>query len=242
MSDALAVSRLGVILARAGSKRLPGKNVRPFAGRPLIAWVIQAALSSEVFDRVLVSTDCSAIAREARAWGAWVPFLRPPELATDQASSLDALVHAVRWVVDQQPTDTSLQLVGLLQPTSPFLTATHVREAVDLFDRQSCHSLSSMCPIHERPEWMFHRTPSGLATPVDPEGVTKSSRDLPPLYRENGALYLLLPELLLKHHRLYDFEHHGSYLMSAVDSIDIDDASDWEIASAVMSARCQGHL
>ncbi len=242
MTEAAAISRLGVILARGGSRRLPGKNLREFSGRPLIAWVIEAALQSEVFDRVLVSTDCPSIAREARAWGAWTPFLRPAELASDQATSLDALVHAVRWVVEQQPASTPLQLVGLMQPTSPFLTATHVREAVELFEQRSFVSLSSMCPVHERPEWMFRRNESGQAVPVDPQGVTLPSHELPPLYRENGALYLLHPELILKHHRLYDFESHGAYVMSVVDSIDIDDASDWEIATAVMSARRKGHL
>lgn len=242
MAEAFIISRLGVILARGGSKRLPGKNLREFAGRPLIAWVIEAALQSEVFDRVLVSTDCPSIAREARACGAWVPFLRPAELASDQATSLDALVHAVRWVVEQQPAESSLQLVGLMQPTSPFLTARHVREAVDLFERRSFSSLSTMCPVHERPEWMFRRDEEGRATPVDAQGVFLPSHELPPLYRENGALYLLHPSLLLKHHRLYNFANHGAYLMSVVDSIDIDDASDWEIAGAVMSARRQRHL
>ena len=230
-------ARLAVILARGGSKRLPGKNLRLLSGKPLIAWAIEAARSSGCFEKVLVSTDCGTIAREAKKRGAWVPFVRPDDLASDHASSLDALVHAVRWVIENPCGIPAPELVALLQPTTPFVTATYVKEAVTLFEEQGFHSLSSMCPVHERPEWMFRCEPSGAAVPVDPQGVVRPSHVLPPLFRENGALYLIRSSVLLEKHSLYDFSHHGAYLMPVADSIDIDEPSDWEMAEAVMAVR-----
>ncbi|MFZ2961085.1 MAG: acylneuraminate cytidylyltransferase family protein [Candidatus Ozemobacteraceae bacterium] len=231
----LDMQRLAVIPARGGSKRLPGKNIRPLHGRPLITWVIEAALASGCFTRVLVTTDDEGIARTAREAGAWVPFQRPAELSSDIASSVDVLVHAVK-TVQQMPAEVGgffPALTALLQPTSPFTRPEHVREAIQTFEGAQFVTLSSMCPVRERPEWMFHVEPAGAASPLDPVRLTDPASSFPPLYRENGAIYLVQTAYLLREERLYQVEKHGAYLMSIRDSVDIDTADDWAVAETL---------
>jgi CMP-N-acetylneuraminic acid synthetase len=114
---------LALIPARSGSVRLPRKNLRDLNGRPLIAWSIEAALKSKYIDRVVVSTDDSEIAETSKRFGADVPFLRPPELATKDAKSIDVVIHALRHLESQLET---FDYLILLQPTSPMRTAGHV--------------------------------------------------------------------------------------------------------------------
>jgi CMP-N-acetylneuraminic acid synthetase len=118
----LVIFTLGVIPARGGSKRIPRKNIRDFCGKPLIAWTIQEAIKSSL-DYVLVSTDDEEIANVARSWGAHVPFLRPPELATDDATSVDVMIHAALWF---KANHRMPDYIALLQPTSPTRKASDI--------------------------------------------------------------------------------------------------------------------
>jgi len=230
--------RLAVIPARGGSKRLPRKNVRLLGGRPLIAWVIGAALASECFHRVVVSTDDGEIADAAMAAGAWVPFLRPAGLATDTASSVDVLAHALGWVRQAPaPDGHDPGTVALIQPTSPFLRPDQIREACRLFDQGGFTTLGSMCAVHERPEWMFELGADGHARPLDPERLPLPSSLLPKLYRENGAIYLVRSAWLDSARSLYDLPRHGAMVMPAEDSVDIDTALDWDVAEAILRRR-----
>lgn len=122
---------LGVIPARGGSKRLPGKNIRHLCGKPLIAWSIVEALRSKL-DHVIVSTDDLQIANTAKDWGADVPFIRPADLATDEAKSIDVMIHAAKWCEKnvQKP-----DYVFLLQPTSPTRTADDIDVAIDILSK-----------------------------------------------------------------------------------------------------------
>ncbi|HOY65711.1 MAG TPA: acylneuraminate cytidylyltransferase family protein [Candidatus Ozemobacteraceae bacterium] len=231
-------SRLAVIPARGGSKRLPRKNVRLLGGKPLIAWVIGAALASECFHQVLVSTDDPEIAAAATAAGAWVPFLRPAELATDTASSVDVLLHALAWVRQAPPAIAhDPATVALIQPTSPFLRPEQIREACRLFDERGFTTFGSMCAVHERPEWMFELGADGHARPLDPGRLPLPSSQLPNLYRENGAMYLARSIWLESARSLYDLAHHGAMVMPAEDSVDIDTALDWDVAEAILRGR-----
>jgi len=229
----MTANRLAVIPARGGSKRLPRKNVRPLGGKPLIAWVIGAALESGCFQRVLVSTDDDEIAAAAVAAGAWVPFRRPAELATDSATSIDVLLHAFNWVRSNPPPDGfEPEFVALMQPTSPFLRPEQILYACRQLDLGGFNTLGSMCAVSERPEWMFSIGSDHLATPRDPDHLTLPSADLPPLYRENGAIYIVKSSYLVTARSLYDLSRHGGYVMPREDSVDIDTAEDWEIAEA----------
>ena len=109
---------LAIIPARGGSKGVPNKNIKDIAGKPLIAWTIEQAVSSKKIDRVIVSTDCSEIAKIAVKWGAQVPFMRPGELANDTAATEPSLMHAVDWLKENEGYEADA--VVLLQATSPF--------------------------------------------------------------------------------------------------------------------------
>ena len=126
---------LALITARGGSKRLPKKNILKLANKPLIAWTIEASLKSPYIDEVIVSTDDVEIAEISRSYGADVPFIRPPELATDNASSIDVLKHAVLTLNNL---DRHFDYLILLQPTSPLRKATHINEAIKMYvDKKS---------------------------------------------------------------------------------------------------------
>lgn len=224
-----------IIPARGGSKRLPRKNVMPFAGQgSLTARTVKTALSSQKFSQVLVSTDDSEIAEEARRAGARLPFLRPAHLADDHASSLDVIKHAVQQLLQLESARPPFAIC-LLQVTSPLLKPEQVSAAVDKFLAGGFNSLSSMVAVEQFPEWMFRSDPvSGRAVPDQPEGITRPSGAIPSRFIENGALYLVRAEWLDRQGSLYDFSRHGMYLMSREDSVDIDTQADWDYAEMLV--------
>ena len=131
---------LGLITARGGSKGIPGKNIKPLAGKPLIAWTIEAANNSRLLSQVIVSTDDNEIARSAQAWGAEVPFKRPEELAQDQSSHLDVVLHALQWYQLQHR--ALPEYVMLLQPTSPLRTANDIDAAISLAAQKQADAIT----------------------------------------------------------------------------------------------------
>ncbi len=230
------VKPLALILARKGSKRLPGKNIRILGGKPMLGMAVAVALESGCFEDVLVSTDCPEIARIAREYGAGTPFMRPAALASDGASSEDSVLHAVKWLRDNEP-DKFPEIVCLIQATSPFLSCRHIEEALKTFIAGNFTSLHSMCPISEPPQWMFSVDMHNRAVPLDPIGVEKNRSELPQLFRQNGALFVIRSSYLLQTGRLIDPLNHGAYIMSIRDSLDIDTPDDWEIASMRIDHR-----
>ena len=240
MANRTETPALAVILAREGSKRLPGKNLKSLGGKPLIVRAIEAAHASGCFGQVLVSTDSGKIARVAREHGAWVPFIRPTELASDTASSVDALYHAVEYAVSPVASAAlprKPEMIVLVQTTSPFVSPAHLREAIDQFENLRLVSLSSMRRVREHPGWMFRCDDLKRAQPLDLKLINVPSRSLEPLYLENGAIYVVRTEYFLKTRSLYQFETHGCYLMGAEDSIDIDEPEDWDEAVRVLKRR-----
>lgn len=142
---------LAVIPARGGSKRVPGKNVRLLAGKPLIAYTIDAARSAPSVSRVIVSTDNNEVATVAREWGAEVPFKRPAELANDAAPMIPVLIHAIRWF---ESVAGLCDAVVLLQPTSPFRPPALVEDAIQKLHRDGCDMVLGLCEVHQHPQWM----------------------------------------------------------------------------------------
>lgn len=133
---------IGLIPARGGSRRIPGKNLADICGRPLIAYTIDASRRAKRLTRTIVSTDDQEIAEVSRKLGAEVPFLRPSRLATDKAKSIDVIRHAARWLEKHGP---KLRAMVLLQPTSPLRAAAHIDNAVRLFFASGCDSVVSVC-------------------------------------------------------------------------------------------------
>jgi CMP-N-acetylneuraminic acid synthetase len=133
---------LGVVTARGGSKSVPGKNLKLLAGKPLIAYTIEAAQKSGAFDRIVLSTDEPAIADAARALSCEVPFLRPPELARDDTPHLPVMQHAVGWLRDSDQYEPDL--VMILQPTSPLRSEADIHAAIDLIVATGADSVVSV--------------------------------------------------------------------------------------------------
>lgn len=226
--------RIAVVPARGGSKRLARKNVKPLLGRSLVWRTVTNAIAAGVFDRVIVSTEDEEIAAEGRRAGAEVPFMRPLHLATDTAGSFDVLLHAAEQVIPVAERANSI--VGLLQPTSPFLTADHVVAAFSVFSSGKFSSLSSMQKVHQYPEWMFESKDGGRVAPVNSIDFFKSSHEMPVRFVENGAIYLVRGETLFEKLAMYDFANHGIFEMSMLDSLDIDTAQDWQFAEIILQA------
>lgn len=218
------MSRIAIIPARAGSKGLPDKNIRPLAGKPLIAWSIEAALQTGLYDQVVVSTDSEVYAQIAREYGATVPGLRSPELATDSAGSAELILEILDKLQLDQGDFT------LLQPTSPLRSSADLAEALDLFDQKQAKSVVSVCAMDHSPLWSNVLPPdSSLEHFLRPEVLTKRRQDLPDYYRLNGAIYIAKNSFFREH---LDFFGPGSYayVMPISRSVDIDVLEDFEYA------------
>lgn len=222
---------LALVPARGGSKGLPGKNLADLGGKPLIAWSIEAALGSSYVDQVVVSTDCKEIARVAGNFGAEVPFLRPAELATDQANSFDALLHALTWYAQRGRT---FDLVVWLQPTSPLRTPLDIDRAIDLYAARKAQAVVSVCETDHHP-WWANTLPddANMANFMRPEVLNTNRQDLPAHYRLNGAIYLASPDYLASQGSFYG-EQTFAYVMPKDRSVDIDDAMDLRLARALL--------
>jgi CMP-N,N'-diacetyllegionaminic acid synthase len=216
---------VGLITARGGSKAIPRKNISSLAGKPLIAWTIQAAQQSLALERVIVSTDDEEIAQVAREWGAEVPFMRPSELARDDSPHHDVMVHALRWLESQSAAPPDYLM--LLQPTSPLRTAEDIDGAIALAAEKNADTVVSVSAVHHHPYLTKQIAPDGrlLDFVARPEGYLPR-QVLPPVYALNGAIYLVRRSVLLERDDWYT-EDTYAYIMPAERSIDIN--SPWDL-------------
>lgn len=226
---------LAVIPARAGSKRLPRKNLLPLGGKPLIAWTVEAALGARGVTHVLVSTDSEEIAAVARACGANAPFLRPASLATDTASSLDVVRHAVEFAAG--PLALPCELTVLLQPTSPLRTSADIDAALDLLAAKGADAVVSVCEADHSPLWM-NTLPADLSLDgfLREEVKNRRSQDLPRHYRLNGAVYACRTEVLLREETFLPARGAFAYVMPKERSVDVDDALDLALARCLLES------
>lgn len=218
---------LGIVLARGGSKRIPRKNVRLLGARPLIAWSIMAANQSGALYDVMVSTDDPEIASVSREWGAQVPWLRPPELARDLSPSIDAVIHALDWF---EVNHGAMDGVMLLQPTSPFRSASTIRRAVELFACLDGRPVIGVSPSGMPPEWYFRVSDEGMTPVLGWEAVALRSQDFPPAYKLNGAMYLASPEFVRQNRTFLTPETYPLVMSDDKESVDIDTETDWQKA------------
>jgi CMP-N,N'-diacetyllegionaminic acid synthase len=224
------VNIVGIILARGGSKRLPGKNIRPLLGKPLIAYTVEAARGAKRLTRTIVSTDDPEIARTAAAFGADVPFLRPPDLATDHTPPVAALAHAADWLEQgAEPIDA----IVLLQATSPMRRSEHIDAAVALFAATGADTVTAVTPAPAHPYWCWR--PSGpLIEPFfSGTHIAMARHELPQALVETGAVYVVRRELLAKG-TIYGPRVAG-YVMDAAASVDIDTLDDFGYAEFLLS-------
>ena len=178
--------RVAVIPARGGSKRIPRKNIRPFAGKPIIAWPIRAALSSGLFDQVVVSTDDAEIAEIARAAGALVPFTRPENLSDDYADTKSVIRHAISELKLENEPEVQ---VCCIYPTSVFANAQILNEGLEKLTSSNCKFVLSVTSVDPSVYRAFTKTPEDRITMLFPSNYAKRTQDLPNLYCDAAQFY-----------------------------------------------------
>lgn len=227
---------LGLIPARGGSKGVPRKNIRSLAGKPLIAYTIEAAKDSRWLTRSVVSTDDAEIATVARDLGVAV-MMRPPELAADDTPMAPVVQHVLKKLMSA---DECYDYVVLLQPTAPLRTSHHIDEAVALLERPGVGSVVSVSPVpgHYNPSWQFIMEDGflHLFTGQPLREIVRRRQDLPPTYTRNGAIYACNTTAVLESGDLYGNCCMG-FVMAEEDSINIDSEQDFLLAERLLAAR-----
>jgi CMP-N,N'-diacetyllegionaminic acid synthase len=215
-----------LIPARGGSKGIPRKNIKIIAGKPLIVWTIEAALRSSLLSAVVVSTDDPEIAEIARQAGAQVPFMRPAELARDQSSGLEPVLHAM----DQMPQCDSLLV---LQPTSPLRTTEDIDGCLSLVAQTEAPSVVSVTEADTHPYWTYRlNADRTMVRFVDAAPIARR-QDLPAIFALNGAMYFAETNWLRRTGSLVSSETLA-YVMPRDHSVDLDTPFDWKFAELLL--------
>jgi CMP-N-acetylneuraminic acid synthetase len=222
---------LAIIPARSGSKRLPRKNIIDLNGKPLIAWSIEAGLNSKYVDRVIVSTDDIEIAKISEKWGADIPFIRPKELATDTATTVDVIMHAI---INLKEAGEKYDYIMLLQPTSPLRSVVHVDESIELLEGQDIDNVVGITEVSHPYEWT-NTLPHNMSMDgfISDEAYLTRSQDFPKRYQINGAIYLIKEEVFLLCKKMISNKKSIAYIMDQNCSIDIDTENDFLLAECV---------
>ncbi len=216
---------LAIIPARGGSKRLPKKNILDLNGKPLIAWTIEASLNCDYINETLVSSDNDEILNISKKYGANI-LKRPEYLASDTASSFDAIKHAI------ESCNETFDYIVLLQPTSPLRNSKHITEAIDLLEEKNADAIISVCKMEHSPLWSNTiPSDSNMENFMGNEVKEKRSQDLETYYRLNGAIYICKKEKLLDENSFFIKNNIYAYKMSIEKSVDIDTKIDFKLAN-----------
>lgn len=222
---------IAIIPARSGSKGLKDKNIKLLDGKPLISYTIDAAIKSQQFEAVYVSTDSVEYASISKSYGASVPRLRPKELAEDNSSSWDVVKYILE---DYKEKGIMFDTVMLLQPTSPLRSQDDIRSAFKLLEEKEGDAVISVCEAEHSPLWC-NTLPENLCMDqfIRTDLFNKQRQQLGKFYRLNGAIYLLKTELVDRVNELYN-KNCFAYVMKKEHSIDIDDIYDFRMAEAIL--------
>lgn len=215
-------SVLAIVAARGGSKGVPGKNILPIGGRPLIQWTIDAARGSRYIDRLILSSDDAAIMAVAAQAGCEVPFQRDAALASDTASSIDVVIDALQRVPGHA-------VVVLLQPTSPLRSSADIDAAIELLDTSGAPACVSVRSAEEHPYWTYRLDAQGALAPfvATPDGLPLRRQDLPAAWCLNGAVYVARVDWFMLNRGFLSPQTVGCP-MPAERSLDIDTPADIE--------------
>ncbi len=216
---------LGVITARGGSKGIPGKNIKLLGDKPLIAYTIDSAKKSKLITDLIVSTDDPEIAEVCKKYGASVPFLRPKELAEDKTPHVPVMQHAVNFF--EKENNCKVDIVVVLQPTSPFRTAEDLDKTLEKLIETGADSAVSLVEISENHPMKIKKLEGDRVLAYSIEEVEGTRRqDLPTAYKRSGAVYAMTREILMDKNKLY-----GDFITGVVvpqeRSVDIDEPFDW---------------
>lgn len=216
------MSRIAIITARGGSKRIPKKNIKEFCGKPIIAYSIEAALSSGLFDEVMVSTDSEEIAEVARKYGASVPFMRSAETASDFATTRDVLMEVLN---EYEKRGQHFDTMVCIYPTAPFVTGEKLREACDTFEKAGADQLIPVVRFSFPPQRAFIIDDGFLRFKWE-EYKNSRSQDLEPFYQDAGQFYIYDTKSYLEKENL----EIVPYILKESEVQDIDNIEDWKIA------------
>ncbi len=225
---------LFIIPARGGSKGIPGKNIKPLAGIPLLHYSISYARQFASDDHICLSTDSEAIIRSAKKMGLKVPFIRPSHLATDHTGTYPVIRHALQmFALKPEVFDP----IVLLQPTSPFRLKKHLEEALELY-APGVDMVVSVMESAANPYFnLYEEDPQGSLRISKGEGPYVSRQSAPRVYQFNGSLYLINPASLVSHDSFREFRMVRKYVMDRAFSVDLDTPQDWEFAEWAATTR-----
>lgn len=224
---------LAIITARSGSKGLKDKNIRLLNGKELIAYTIEAAIESNCFDEVMVSTDSKEYAEISIKYGAKVPFLRSKETASDEASTRDAILEVLS---NYEKSGKTFDRFMILQPTSPLRTSENIREAFKAYDSMGADGIVSICEAEHSPLWC-NTLPDNKSLKgfIRSEANTRR-QSLDTYYRLNGAIYLYNTAYYINNENSYG-EKVYAYIMDVSESVDIDSLMDFYVAETLLVNR-----
>jgi CMP-N-acetylneuraminic acid synthetase len=234
----MKIKYAAIITARGGSKRLPKKNILELAGKPLIAWTIEAAKNCSKIEDVIVTTDSEEIVKVAIEFGARVPFKRPEELSNDTATSFDVVKHCLDYLNEIE--DKQVEYLVLLQPTSPLRSTEDIEKAIELLELKNASAVVSVCSTEHSPLWSntLDETLS-LDSFLRDEVKNTRSQDLPAYYRLNGAIYVCKVEDFLKEKTFFLSKNNFAYVMSTESSVDIDTQLDFLVADFLLKKKIE---
>ncbi len=219
------MSNLAIIPARGGSKRIPRKNIKDFFGKPIIAYSIEAALKSDLFDEVMVSTDDEEIAEIAVQYGAKVPFLRSVKNADDHATTVDVLIEVIEKYKAQGST---FENIACLYPSAPFTTSKKLKEAYTILISKKLDAVFPVMPF-SFPVQRSLKMDAGKLEYFYPEFENSRSQDLEMAYHDAGQFYFINTSSLLINKSILS-KNTGAILITELEAQDIDNETDWKIA------------
>lgn len=216
---------IAMITARGGSKRIPRKNIKEFCGKPILAYSIEAALQSDIFDGVMISTEDDEIAAIGQAYGASFPFRRSNENAGDYAATIDVMMEVVEQYQEQGITP---EIICCIYPTAPFVTAKKLREAYEIMKRTDAEAVIPIVRFSYPPQRCFVSKGNYIEYKWK-EYVRSRSQDLEPYYHDAGQFYFIRTRAMLEQRTLIP-KKTAPYILSEMEVQDIDTMSDWELA------------
>ncbi|EGU56707.1 pseudaminic acid CMP-transferase [Vibrio nigripulchritudo ATCC 27043] len=223
--------KVAIIPARGGSKRIPRKNIKPFHGKPMIAYSIEAAKASGCFDKVIVSTDDSEIAEVAKTYGADVPFLRPKDISDDYATTMDVMEHAIRWCKSE---GWQIDAVCCLYATAPFILPEDLQKGYELIRDDTVQFVFSATSFPFPIQRAIKLDEQGSVSMFSPENEQVRSQDLEEGYHDAGQFYWGQTTAFLN--KLSIFSPHSKVVLLPRCRVqDIDTPEDWELAEKLFS-------
>ena len=222
----IRMKKIAIITARGGSKRIPRKNIKDFCGKPILAYSIEAAVSSGLFDTVMVSTEDEEIAEVAKRYGAEVPFYRSEKTAGDFATTNDVLLEVLE---EYKKRGQEFELACCIYPTAPFVSAGKLKKAMGELENSDADTLIPVVPFSYPPQRGLLIAENGCLVRQFPEYATARSQDLPKVYHDCGQFYACRTKPFMEAGTT-DVENLIPLILSEMEVQDIDTPEDWEIA------------